>query len=102
MTNPAGPEPIGDILTRLFTSRGWTRRLERQRLESLWTDICPESYRSDSRVLSLKRGILEIEVRSTVLMQELAQFHERSLLAKLQTKLANPKLKKIKFRLGIW
>ena len=31
-----GPESLGEILSRLFTARGWGRRQDRLRLEEAW------------------------------------------------------------------
>ena len=33
-----GPEPISEILSRLFTARGWGRRQDRLRLELAWAE----------------------------------------------------------------
>ena len=34
--DPKGPESLGEILSRLFTARGWGRRQDRLRLEEAW------------------------------------------------------------------
>lgn len=97
-----GPENIADILGRLFTSRGWGRKNERVRLESAWADAAGPELLKNTRVLGLKRGVLEVEVRNAVLLSELAQFHKRGLLAKLRTILVGVTLTDIKFRAGAW
>jgi predicted nucleic acid-binding Zn ribbon protein len=97
-----GPENIGDILSRLFTSRGWGRKNERLRLESAWADAAGEPLLKDTRVVVLRRGVLEIEVRNAVLLQELTQFHKRGLLGKLRKSLPCVTLSDLKFRAGAW
>ena len=97
-----GPENIADILGKLFTSRGWGRKNERVRLESAWADAAGPELLKNTRVLGLKRGVLEVDVRNAVLMSELAQFHKRGLLAKLRTALPGVTLTDIKFRAGTW
>ena len=97
-----GPEKISDVLGRLFTSRGWGRKNDRLRLEAAWADAAGEALQKDTRVLGLKRGVLEIEVRNAVLMSELAQYHKRGLLAKLRKALAGVTLTDVKFRAGVW
>ena len=72
------------MLGRLFTSRGWGRKNDRLRLESAWAEAAGAELLKDTRVLGLRRGVLEVEVRNAVLMSELAQFHKRGLLAKLR------------------
>jgi predicted nucleic acid-binding Zn ribbon protein len=96
-----GPEDISDILGRLFVARGWGRLSERTRLESAWQETSAE-WPGQSRLLGLRRGVLEVEVRSGVLLQELAQFHKRKLLAELRKKLPGQTLTDIKFRAGVW
>lgn len=97
-----GPENIADILGRLFVSRGWGRKNDRQRLEAAWAEAAGESLLKDTRVLGMKRGVLEIDVRNAVLIQELTQYHKRGLLGKLRKSLPSVTLTDIKFRAGVW
>ena len=97
-----GPEDIADILGRLFTSRGWGRKNDRLLLESAWTQAAGVQLIKDTRVMGVKRGVLEIEVRNAVLIQELTQFHKRGLLGKLRKSLPGMTLTDIKFRAGAW
>lgn len=96
-----GPENLGDVLGRLFTARGWGRLSERSRLEAAWAEVAAE-WPGQTRVLSLRRGVLEVEVRIGVLVQELAQFHKRKLLGELRKKLPGQTLTDLKFRAGAW
>ncbi len=95
------PENLSDVLGRLFTARGWGRLSERTRLESAWAEVTAE-WPGQTRVLGLRRGVLEVEVRTAILMQELAQFHKRKLLAGLRKKLTGQPLTDLKFRAGSW
>ena len=97
-----GPEKIADVLARLFTSRGWGRKNERVRLEAAWADAAGAELLPNTRVLGMKRGVLEVEVRNAVLLGELAQFHKRGLLAKLRKGLPGVTLTDLKFRAGAW
>jgi predicted nucleic acid-binding Zn ribbon protein len=97
-----GPEKIADVLGRLFTSRGWGRKNDRLRLEAAWAEASGAALAKDTRVLGLKRGVLEVEVKNAVLMSELAQYHKRGLLAKLRKVLTGVTLTDIKFRAGAW
>jgi predicted nucleic acid-binding Zn ribbon protein len=96
-----GPENIGEILSRLFTARGWGRRQERLRLEEAWADaIGPEGIKH-TRVGALRRGVLEVTVASAALMQELASFQKRRLLAELRRRLPGTPLTDLRFRAGV-
>ena len=96
-----GPENLGDILGRLFTSRGWGRKNDRVRLETALKTAAAE-FLADTSVLGLKRGVLEIAVRNAVLLQELTQFHKRGLLTKLRAALPGVTLTDLKFRAAAW
>jgi hypothetical protein len=97
-----GPEKIADILGRLFMSRGWGRKNDRLMLEAAWLQAVGEHLIKDTRVMGMKRGVLEVEVRNAVLVQELTQYHKRGLLGKLRKSLPTTTLTDIKFRAGVW
>jgi predicted nucleic acid-binding Zn ribbon protein len=97
-----GPERLAEILGRLFTSRGWGRKNDRLRLESAWAEAAGPELVPETRVLAIRRGVLEVEVRSAVMLQELTQFHKRGLLGKLRKAMPGVTLTDIKFRAGVW
>jgi hypothetical protein len=95
-----GPEPIGEIVSRLFAARGWGRRQDRLRLEEAWqTAIGPEGV-AHTRVGGLRRGVLEVYVDNAVLLQELAHFHKRPLLEQLRARLPGASITDLRLRLG--
>ena len=96
------PEPIREILSRLFTARGWGRRQARLHLERAWEASAGDEFVPHTRVLGLRRGILEVEVDSSVMLQKLAHYEKRRLLQALQAKLPGEKLKDLRFRAGSW
>jgi predicted nucleic acid-binding Zn ribbon protein len=96
-----GPEAIGEILSRLFTARGWGRRQERLRLEEAWAEAVGPEHAPQTRVGGLRRGVLEVIVGNAVLLQELAHFHKRRLLEQLRQCLPGAPLKELRFRAGV-
>src|SRR5262249_53117943 len=96
------PEPIKEILARLFTARGWGRRQARLHLERAWVAVVPPEYAGHTRLLGLKRGVLEVEVNGAAPLQELAHFHKRRLLEALRDKLPGETLRELRFRAGSW
>ncbi len=94
------PEPIKEVLSRLFTARGWGRRQGRLHLERAWSDAVGAEYDARTRVLGLKRGVLEIEVASAVLVQELTHYHKRRLLQVLRDRLPGETIKDLRFKVG--
>jgi predicted nucleic acid-binding Zn ribbon protein len=97
-----GPENLADVLGRLFAARGWGRKSERLQLEQAWSEIAGVEYQAHTRVLVLRRGVLEVEVKNAVLLQELAQFQKRKLLEALRKKLPGSTITDLKFRAGVW
>lgn len=95
-----GPESIADILGRLFTSRGWGRKNDRLNLEAAWAAAVGPEVAAQTKVLGMRRGVLEVEVRGGPLLQELAQYHKRGLLGKLRPALPAVTLTDLKFRAG--
>ncbi len=97
-----GPERIGEILSRLFTARGWGRRQGRLRLEEAWNEAAGAETAKHTRVGGLRRGVLEVEVDNSVLLQELAHYHKRRLLEQLRGRLPELTLADLRFRVGVW
>jgi len=94
------PEPIKEILSRLFIARGWGRRQERLHLERAWSAAVGDEYNTKTRVLGLKRGVFEVEVASGVLVQELMHYHKRRLLQALRASLPGQTIKELRFKVG--
>ena len=99
---PKGPEPIGEILSRLFTARGWGRRQGRLRLEEAWEAAAGPETAGHTRVAGVRRGVLEVLVDNAALMQELAGFKKRKLLEALRGRLPDAPPNDLRFKAGAW
>lgn len=97
-----GPESLKEILSRLFAARGWGRRQARLHLEKAWETAVGPQAAAHTRLMGMRRGILEIEVDSPVLMQELANFHKRKLLEKLRGLLSGTTVTDLRFKANSW
>jgi predicted nucleic acid-binding Zn ribbon protein len=99
-----GPELLGEVLSRLFTARGWGRRQGRLHLEQAWAEAVAACgvVEGHTRVAQLRRGVLEIEVDNAVLLQELAHYHKRRLLEQLRGRLSGASVNDLRFRAGVW
>ena len=96
-----GPELLGEVLSRLFTARGWGRRQGRLHLERAWAEAVGAEYAAHTRPGALRRGVLEVIVDNAVLLQELAHFHKRRLLEQLRRRLPDTPLNDLRFRAGV-
>jgi predicted nucleic acid-binding Zn ribbon protein len=96
-----GPENLGEILSRLFTARGWGRRQDRLHLERAWAEVAGAEFAAQTRLGNLRRGVLEVVVGNAVLLGELNGFHKRRLLEQLRRRLPNTPLTDLRFRAGV-
>src|SRR5262245_16676686 len=99
---PRGPERLSEVLSRLFTARGWGRQQERLRLEQAWAQAVGSDYSQVTRVAGFRRNVLEVEVKGAVPMQELSQFHKRRVLSQLRKVLTGVTIADVRFRAGAW
>jgi predicted nucleic acid-binding Zn ribbon protein len=97
-----GPERLSEILSRLFAARGWGRQQERLRLERAWVEAAGPDYADITRVAGFRRSVLEIEVKGSIPLQELSQFHKRKVLEQLRKALNGVVVADLKFRAAAW
>jgi predicted nucleic acid-binding Zn ribbon protein len=97
-----GPEPLSEILSRLFAARGWGRQQDRLRLERAWEAAVGAEYVAVTRVAGFRRNVLEVEVKGAVPMQELSQFHKKRVLERLRKALTGVTIADLRFRAGAW
>src|SRR2546423_15078754 len=79
-TDPKGPEPLGEILSRLFTARGWGRKQDRLRLEQAWAEAVGPEYAPQTRLNGLPRGAPPAEATRARPLQAPAPSHKRATL----------------------
>src|SRR6202022_648754 len=96
-----GPENLAEVLSRLFTARGWGRRQGRLHLEKAWAEAAGPEIAAQTRAGALRRGVLEVVVGNAVLLQELAHYHKRRLLEQLRRRLPGQTLTDLRFRAGV-
>ena len=94
---PAGPEAIGGLVSRLFQMRGYGRPQGDAQLQELWSEIAGPQIASGTRVMGLRNGVLTIGVNSSPLLSELSSFHHERLLEALQAK-HGQRVKVLKFK----
>ena len=102
MSNPSrrGPRPLSDILGELFTVRGYGRLRARQELEDAWNAAVGEPYCRQTRLGEVRRGVLNVTVAHSTLLEELAAFRKPALLAALRSGAPATTIHDIRFRVG--
>jgi len=96
---PEGVQPIGKILTEVIARRGLARLRQRQLWEQVWQEVVGPEVSEQTRIGSYRRGVLEILVNNSSLLQELAAFRKETLIEELRKRLSATAIRDVKFRL---
>jgi len=96
---PKGPQTIGNILSELMARRGFARVQSAEALETAWRQAAGPLSAQYTRVGSIRRGVLEVIVANSTLVQELG-YQKCEILAALQKLLPDEGIKCLRFRAG--
>lgn len=94
-----GPQPIGDILSQIMARRGLARVRSGEAFAAAWTEAAGAAMAAYTRAGLVRRGVLEVIVGNSVLVQELT-FRKAALLADLARLLPDERIADVKFRVG--
>ena len=95
-----GPRSLSEILSELFTVRGYARLHARQELEDAWSAAVGEPYCRQTKLGEVRRGVLNVTVAHSTLLEELAAFRKSDLLAALRSGAPATPIRDIRFRVG--
>lgn len=93
-----GPQPISEILSRLMSRKGYGNVQTALEWTQIWGDVAG-SHATHSRAGKVSRGVLEVVVRNSAVMQELT-FRKKQLLQAIQQKTPQAQIKDLRFRVG--
>jgi Dna[CI] antecedent, DciA len=101
MSNPSrGPRSLSDILGELFTVRGYGRLWARRELEDAWNAAVGEPYCRQTRLGEVRRGVLNVTVAHSALLEELVSFRKAALLGALRSGAPATAIHDIRCRVG--
>jgi predicted nucleic acid-binding Zn ribbon protein len=95
-----GPRPLSDILGDLFAAKGYARLHASSELEHAWNEAVGEPGCRQTRIGSVRRGVLNVTVAHSTLLEELSAFQKPALLAALRQNAAGALIQDIRFRVG--
>jgi hypothetical protein len=95
-----GPKPVADILGELFATRGFGRLYAQKELEDAWNAAVGEPGCGQTRIGDVRRGVLNVTVAHSTLLEELAAFRKPTLLAALRRDAPGTVIHDIRFRVG--
>jgi predicted nucleic acid-binding Zn ribbon protein len=93
------PQAIAGILSEVVSRRGLARVRSQGHLEEAWSEAIGEPGARYTHVGALRRGVLEILVANSVLLQELAGFQKQHLLVRIREVLQSNAVRDLRFRL---
>ena len=96
--SPNDPRKIADVLTDLFAQRGYAQIKAVDDCQEAWAHIVGD-LKSCSHAGEVKRGVLQVMVSNSVIMQELT-FRQEELVTELQRMLPQHRIKSLRFRVG--
>ena len=99
MSNPRGPQKIGDVLAQLMARRGFARTQAAANCEAAWREAAGELAARFTRVGQVRRGKLEVTVANSTLVQEL-NFQKRTILRTLSKLMPDDQIRDVRFHVG--
>lgn len=93
------PTPLSAALSELIQRKGWARVQGNAQLVGIWKSVVGEKISGQTKVLGIKRGVLEVGVDNSALMNELASFQKVGYLRTLQKEHSEHKISDIRFKL---
>jgi predicted nucleic acid-binding Zn ribbon protein len=94
-----GPKRLGQLLAQSFARNGVAQESVAAEIVETWRAIVDPKLVPHTRVGRVRRGVLEVTVANSGMMQELA-FCQAKLAAQLAERLPAHKIKAIRFRTG--
>jgi predicted nucleic acid-binding Zn ribbon protein len=95
----ARPQAIGDVLGELISRKGYARVEAGEAFFAAWNVAAGDGIARFTRAGGVKRGVFEVLVANSALVQELT-FQKSALLTKLRQELPQEKIKDLRFKVG--
>jgi predicted nucleic acid-binding Zn ribbon protein len=93
------PQRIGEVLSSLMARRGYARVESGGACADAWRQAAGELLASCTRVTQVRRGVLEVLVSNSTMVQEIG-FQKAALLKQLAALLPDENIRDLKLRVG--
>lgn len=94
-----GPERIGSVVARLMARAGYAQEHASEALVSAWAVAVPQQLAGHSRPGTIRRGVLDVFVTHSAIIQEMA-FHKQEVLERLAATLPGTSITDIRCRMA--
>src|SRR5688500_4058511 len=95
-----GPQKASDVVAQLMAARGYARVQSVVVTRAAWNAAAGEKMSTHTTPGSLNRGVLEVLVRNSAVLQELT-FQKKKILKKLIAAMPDAKIEDLKFRVAV-
>ncbi|MFH5805018.1 DUF721 domain-containing protein [Alienimonas sp. DA493] len=99
-TGPGTPPTLGAALAELIRIKGVASTGESTQLAQDWRAAAGDRIADRTRVIGVRHGALHVGVQNSALLGELASFHKDRLLAEMQRRMPETRLRALKFKLN--
>ncbi len=93
------PKQIGNVIAQVVQRRGYAQVRATGEREEAWQKVVGEQLAKLTQVGGVRRGVLNVSVANSLLMQELT-FRKEELLIRLREILPEAGLKQLRFRVA--
>ncbi len=93
------PKKAADMLSQLMARKGYGQTQTRADMDEAWEIAVGPRFIKTTQAGRIKRGVLEIVVANSAVIQQLS-FQKRQLLSAMQQQMPNSKIKDLSFSLG--
>jgi predicted nucleic acid-binding Zn ribbon protein len=93
------PQPISEVLAQLLARRGYARENAAASCQAAWREAAGAAIAKVTRPGNIRRGVLEVFVANSTLLQELG-FQKIQILTRLKAALADQSVRDLRFRVG--
>jgi len=90
---------LSRALAELIALRGYARARGDAQVQAAWAEVAGPEIARQTRALGIKRGVLQVSVSHAALLAELVGYHQVSLLAALQSRHGDLRIRDFKFKL---
>jgi len=97
--NARRPKQIGNVIAQLVQRKGYAQVRAAGERDEAWQEAAGSQLAESTRVAGIRRGVFEVLVANSLMMQELT-FRKEELLTSLQDRLPEAGIKQLRFRLG--
>ncbi|MBM4093954.1 MAG: DUF721 domain-containing protein [Planctomycetes bacterium] len=96
---PKGPAPIAEAISGLLARKGYAQLEAAAQRDEAWRQVAGSHLAAHCRVGNVRRGVLEVIVRNSTVMQELT-YQKKTLLRDIAAALPDLMIRDIRLRVG--